>query len=66
MKLTAKEHEIIRQALYSKAYKMEKEIERSFAKTGPSARLDRKGQEMEEVIALMKKVINNYNETRVY
>jgi len=56
MELNTRELEIIRQALYSKANKMESEINKSYAKTGPSARLDKKGEELDKVIAVMKRI----------
>lgn len=56
MELNARELEIIRQALYSKAYKIETEINKSYAKTGPSARLDKKGEELDKVIAVMERI----------
>jgi hypothetical protein len=58
MELTLNELEIMRQSLYSKAYKMESEINKSYSKTGPSARLDKKGAELDEVISLMNKINN--------
>lgn len=56
MELNRNELELLRQALYSKAYKIEQQINKSYAKTGPSARLDKKGRELDEVVALMDKV----------
>lgn len=56
MNLNRQELELLRQALYSKAYKIEQQINKSYAKTGPSARLDKKGQELDEVTALLERV----------
>ena len=56
MELNLNELELIRQALYSKVLRMEQEVNRSYAKTGPSARLDRKGRDIEEFVSVMNKI----------
>ena len=55
------ELETVRQALQAKAEKLENQIEVSYKKTGPSARLDRKGVEVEVTIEAMKKINEQLN-----
>ena len=56
MELTTLELSIIGRALQAEIDKIDKQINKSYAKTGPSERLDRKGKEQDEICLTLMKI----------
>ena len=56
MELNAHELAIISRALMAEINKIDKQINKSYLKTGPSERLDRKGREQDEIALTLMKI----------